>query len=218
MDHPILSIVTFGQAILLLALISVQLARPIETSQSNAVSIDHSCPSVHVEACLRSSNDSCISLQEALVHHYDTETGQRLSSDTPYHVFSVFDLFYSGLVQGESGPPATSMDLVLESVEVVDSARRKCEALLRKLRLPKKDTDSCYWDYTCKYNPHYFPSFTVEARLSDTLSDLNACEAVHVRSLKFVRTECLSDPDKSHWCPCNAGYITTGYEYHSVFY
>jgi len=217
MDHPILSTVTFGQAILLLALISVRLARPIEMSLSNTVSIDQSCPSVHMDACLRSSNDSCSSLQEALAQHYNTETGQRLTSDTPYHVFSVFDLFYSGLVQGESSPPATSMDLELESVEAVDSARRRCEALRRKLKFSKKDSDNCQWEYTCKYNPHYFPSFTVEARLNDALSDWNACEAVRVRNLKFVRTECLTDPNNSHWCPCNAGYVTTGYDYHSYY-
>ena len=219
MAAPVIAGYTFGQAILF-TLISVRLASPIEMIQlreETHISVDSSCPSVHIDACLQSSNDSCTSLEEALIKYYNTESGQRLTADTPYYIFSVFDLFYSGIVSGENSPPATSKDLELESARVVNSGIRGCEALLRKLKLSKKDTDDCHWDYVCKYNPHYFPSFTIEAHLNEALSDWYVCEALRTRSLKFVRTDCLSDADKSNWCPCNAGYITTGYEHNPSY-
>lgn len=219
MANPMLATFTFCHAILS-ALVSLRVASPIEivrTSEDGRVSLDHSCPSVHVDACLQSSNNTCISLEDALINYYNTENGQRFSTNTPYQVFSVFDLFYSGLVSGEKSPPATSKDLELDSAQVHSMAKIGCEAILRKLKLSQKDSDHCQWDYACKYNPHYFPSFTIEAVLNEALSDRDACESIRARSLKFVRTDCLSDAEKSHWCPCNAGHVTVGYEHNHLF-
>ncbi len=219
MANPMLATITFCHAILS-ALVSLRVASPIEivqTKEDRRVSIDYSCPSVHVDTCLQSSNDTCVSLEEALINYYNTVNGQRFSADTPYQVFSVFDLFYSGLVNGDKSPAATSKDLDLDSAQVHSMVRIGCDTILRKVKLSQKDSDYCQWDYTCKYNPHYFPSFTVEAVLNEALSDQDTCEPLRARNLKFVRTDCLSDAGKSHWCHCNAGHVTVGYEHHHLF-
>ena len=84
-----------------------------------------------------------------------------------------------------------------------------------RIELSKKDTDECQWSYTCKYNPHYFPSFTVEAKLDDSLSVPHRCSNIKMSNIKLVRTTCEANPEEDHWCRCDAGHITTGYKLQS---
>ena len=67
----------------------------------------------------------------------------------------------------------------------------------------------CVNGSTCKYNPDYFPSFLIEAKLNETHSVKNKCMPLHSRNLKFVKTNCEADPEKPHWCHCENAHATT---------
>ena len=181
--------------------------------QENSVGtniIDYSCES-HVTSCRQSSLSSCTSLRNALINTYDVSYGLRLYEDTPYQIFSIFDLFYSGLIESSSTPKTDAKST--EDLELVRSmARERCADLLEQVKLSTRDADECQWSYTCKYNPHYFPSFTVEAKLDDSSPVPDRCQKISINNIKFVRTTCKANPEEDHWCRCDAGHITTGYK------
>ena len=176
--------------------------------------LDTICESVRADCHTKSSVENCTSLKDALVKTYSRENGVRLSGDTPYHIFSMFELFYSGLISDTVTPEANLLNAHLESAAVERMSRKRCEDLLDRIRLSTKDSNNCQWSYTCKYNPHYFPSFTVEAKLDDS-SVAWRCSNIKMSNIKFVRTTCEANPEEDHWCRCDAGRITTGYKLQS---
>ena len=175
---------------------------------------DNSCPDNHIAHCISESARNCTSLKEVLVDSYRADEGLRLDDDTPYHIFSVFDLFYSGLISGHGAPPKHSRDVVLESAAGKIISEKRCNNLLDHVNLSTKDTAECQWSYTCKYNPNYFPSFTVQAEL-DYSSEEKKCSQININNVKFVRTTCEANPEADHWCKCDAGYIPIGYKHQS---
>ena len=172
--------------------------------------IDTSCHASQINACKQSSNTTCTSLKKAMTDYYNNQSGIRLGSDTPYPIFSTFDLFYSGIVTDINAPPTLASVSELYSQNTATDARQKCEDILHQVHLSKKDSDTCQWSYTCQYNPNYFPSFSIQAKLNETLAERN-CKALTISNLKFVKTNCLSQPQETHWCPCDAGSLVTGY-------
>ncbi len=173
--------------------------------------IDTSCHSQR-DRCRSLSTTNCTSLSEALVKSYDVNRGSTLSQVAPYPFFSVFDLFFSGLITDSNAPRANSLHDELITSSVLTPSRQRCEYLLHNIRLSQKDTEECKWLYSCKYNPHYFPSFTVEAHRDETSQERN-CQGITLPNIKFVKTRCEADPGEEHWCQCDAGHITTGYRH-----
>ncbi len=176
--------------------------------------IDTSCHSQR-DRCRSLSTTNCTSLSEALVEAYDINYGSTLSQVTPYTFFCVFDLFFSGLITDSNAPQANSMYNELNSSSVLTTSQKRCEYLLQNIRLSQKDTEECKWSYSCKYNPHYFPSFTVEAHRDETSQERN-CQGITLPNIKFVKTRCEADPGEEHWCQCDAGHIATGYRHQTL--
>ena len=187
---------------------------PIHKRDINAQKvIDNSCPASRISECQQSSNISCTSLKEVLIG-YTKSIGNDMFLDTPYHVFSEFNLFYSGLLRGEDAPRATPIDTNVESGNTIDLGESRCMNVLSKINLSKMDSDVCQWDYTCKYNPLYFPSFLIEAKFDESNSITDECLPLEVKYSKFVRTVCQAGPEESHWCNCENQFpITVGYKY-----
>ena len=209
------TIATVSQAIVILLLLSsnLTLQSPIYPGVTPTLSefIDISCHASQLDACEQSSNTTCASLKEAMIDYYNIESGIRLSSDTPYHMFSTFDLFYSGIVTDINAPLTLENISELYSQNTARNAEQKCQDLLHQVRFTTENSDTCRWSYTCQYNPNYFPSFSIQAKLNETLAERN-CNALTISNLKFVKTNCLSQPGQTHWCPCDAGSVVTGYK------
>ena len=165
-----------------------------------------------IEICKNGSRTNCISLKEVIVETYNVGNGEPLYEVTPYHIFSVFDLFYSGLITGKDAPRANSRVQTPESTNIKKMYKNRCEMLIGKINLSKKDTEFCQWTYSCKYNPNYFPSFTVQAKL-DASSDAGRCTSHTISTVKFIRTECLANSQEDHWCKCGVDSIVTGYKH-----
>ena len=201
---------------LLTMLIHLSAQLPIHKRDINSQKvIDNSCPTSRINECQQSSNISCASLKEALIG-YTKGIGYDIYLDTPYHVFSVFDLFYSGLLRGEDAPRATPIDTDVQSEITSKLWKSRCRNLLRQINLSKNQSNLCQWNYTCKYNPLYFPSFLIEAKLDESNSVKDKCLPLKVKSSKFVRTICQADPEESHWCNCeDQSSIIVGYK-HSI--
>ncbi len=185
---------------------------PIHSTQSLDY-IDTSCHSQR-DRCRSLSTTNCTSLSEALVEAYDVNYGSTLSQVAPYPFFSVFDLFFSGLITDLRAPQTNSLYNELNSSSVLTTSQKRCEYLLQNIRLSQKDKEECKWSYSCKYNPHYFPSFTVEAHRDETSQERN-CQGITLPNIKFVKTRCEADAGEEHWCQCDAGHITTSYR-HSI--
>ncbi len=176
--------------------------------------VDSGCSEDQVSKCEAQSYTNCTSLKDAILNTYDYQYGVRLPSDIPYHIFSAFDLLYSGLIPDEL--QTNPRDAVLKTTRWRDLAHDRCHSLLGQIKLSTKDTNECRWRYTCKYNPHYFPSFTVEAELDTSLSVEHRCRKIRLEeNIKFVRTTCKANPQEDHWCTCDVGPITTGYKHRS---
>ena len=189
-----MSSATLGQ-IRLFVLISVQftLQSPIYRRQAQESIIDNSCPQTRIDECKKSSNMSCTSLKEALLSQYDISQGGLLLTN-PQYVFSMFDLFYSGILGGENAPTPTSIHTT--SAEFNRLARIRCGAL----------------DYlTVKGDSDYFPSFLIKAELDEEKSLAEDCTSLTARNLRFVKTTCESNKNEPHWCPCEGDRTTTGY-------
>ena len=174
--------------------------------------VDRSCSEDQIKRCHNASSSSCTSLKEAIVKRYNVDSGLLLSDATPHHLFSLFDLFYSGLLTDEDAPPANARADKLNTSKVYTESENRCRQLLNRIQLSTKDS-SCEWRYVCQYNPNYFPSFTVKAVLEET-SDEASCRSKTVSNVKFVRTSCKANPDEDQWCKCDTGLINTGYEHH----
>ena len=190
-------------------------SKPLQRRQASSSDfVDRSCAKNQLSQCRSKSVDSCTSLKESIANTYDFPEGVHLAHDTPSLVFSFMDLLYSGLISDNDTSQANPRDAVLESSEWEDKSRERCSDLLSNIQLSTEDTGECQWSYTCKYNPHYFPSFTVEAELS-SWSVAHRCSKISTRNIKYVRTSCEANPEEDHWCRCNAGLITTGYRHTS---
>ena len=197
---------SLGQIILFI-LISVQfvIQATIHQQQAHESFIDNSCPLARIDECKKSSNASCTSLEEALLGHYDINHGDLLT-DSPHYTFTMFDLFYSGILRGENAPTPASIHTT--TAEFNRLARNRCDALLS---LTIKNSDTCQWKYTCKYNSFYFPSILIQAVLDKSRSIVEECTPLKGRNLRFVRTTCQLDQNEPHWCSCEGDRITTGY-------
>ena len=197
--------------VVMLSLANLGAPLPVLKLQGETESFfDRSCSDAQLSQCKSESTQSCSSLKNALLNTYDNLEGVHLAHDTPSLVFSSMDLLYSGLISDNDTSQANPRDAILESSEWEDKSRERCDDLLSSIQLSTEDTGACQWSYTCKYNPHYFPSFTVEAELS-SWSVAHRCSKISTRSIKYVRTPCEANPEEDHWCRCNAGLITTGY-------
>ncbi len=201
--------------VILLVNVQLSLQAPLQKRSASIVDyIDPGCSERQVSQCQAQSSTNCTSLKDAVLNTYDYQYGVRLPSDIPYHIFSAFDLLYSGLIPDEQ--QTNPRDAVLKTTRWRDLAHDRCHSLLGQIKLSTKDTNECRWRYTCKYNPHYFPSFTVEAELDTSLSVEHRCSKIRLEeNIKFVRTTCKADQEEDHWCICDAGPITTGYKHSS---
>ena len=88
--------------------------------------------------CSTNSIVNCTSLKEALAITYNRAGGVHLSYDTPYYIFSVFELFYSGLISDKGLPEANMSNAYLESAAIESKSRRGCTDILDRIKLSKK--------------------------------------------------------------------------------
>ena len=197
--------------IILFVLISVQLAAqsPIHRRQAELHEsiIDNSCPTTQIDECLQSSHQSCTSLNEAL-RMIKTKSGDLVNST--FHIFGMFDLLYSGLLNAEN--VTSAMPINIATAEKVRKSKERCNVFLSHVNLSTKDTEMCQWSYTCRHNSLYFPSFLIEAKLGEQ-SNIAKCIPLKVDNFKLVKTNCLNNPGESHWCHCISRKKFIGYMY-----
>ena len=197
--------------IILFVLTSVQLAAqsPIHQRQDEIHEsiIDNSCPTTQIDECLQSSGQSCTSLNEEL-EMIKTQSDDLIN--TTFHIFGMFDLLYSGLLNVEN--VTSAMPINITTAENVRLSKERCKILLGKGNFPTKDTEVCQWSFTCKHNSFYFSSFLVEVKLDPQLNRYN-CNSLTVDNFKLVKTNCLYDPGEPHWCHCEGNKSIIGYKY-----
>ena len=167
--------------------------------------VDRSCRNSDIASCRIMSSSNCTSLKEAMTKVY-TADNVDVGSVIPHHIFSPLDLLYFGLLSEDALEVIPRADN-LDSAAVVDAAAEKCDYFKRQISRQRNTKEGeCEWSYSCKYNPNYFPSFTIHAELVNSNME-NSCTPHTVTNRKFVRMQCLANPEEDHWCQCDAGHI-----------
>ncbi len=100
-----------------------------------------------------------VSLKDAILKTYDYQYGVRLSSDIPYHIFSAFDLLYSGLIPDEL--QTNLRDAVLKTTRWRDLSKMPGATAARSNKQVQKDTNRMSLDTCASTTHHYFPRFPV---------------------------------------------------------
>ncbi len=194
--------------IILFVFTSVQLAAqsPLHRRQAEPHEsiTENSCPPTQIDLCLHSSGQSCTSFNEALEM---IKPQSDVLINTTFHIFGMFDLLYSGLLNVEN--VTSAMPIYISTTEKVRLSKERCKVLLGQVNLSTRDTKMCQWSYTCKHN---FPSFLIEAKL-DAQSERVDCIPLRVENFKLVKTNCLNDPGEPHWCRCEGSKNIIGYMY-----
>ncbi len=197
--------------IILFVLTSVQLAAqsPIHRRQAelHEPSMKIAVLQTQIDQYLQSSGQSCTSLNEEL-EMIKTQSYDLIN--TTFHIFGMFDLLYSGLLNVEN--VTSAMPINITTAEKVRLSKERCKVLLGQANLSTRDTIMCQWSYTCKFNSFYFPSFLIEAKL-DAQSERVDCIPLRVDNFKLVKTNCLNDPGEPHWCRCECSKNIIGYMY-----
>lgn len=204
-----------GQAILFIMLLvkcslSLPISRPTRSNADNEdVTVMDGC------RCVRKTTTTCTSLEEALYNLYSTLDSD---ADTPYHFFTLRDLFYSEILDGKDSerlqaPPLSASGTYFNSEGQSELRENRCADLLERVKLPRKDTDECTWSYNCTQNQLMFPSFSVEAVITNSNNyDNGICSKVTTENRRFLRTQCTSDPTLPHWIECECNNIVVGYK------
>ena len=237
-------VLQFGLAIHIVALlISSSLQMPIQSTtlpispdssnESNATEIQSSPESITTESstptcetastngtcrsqncsCVIRNPDSCTSLQDIIFEVYSQLS---LDQDTPYHFFTIKDLYYSALLNSSGvgllqGPPLEGVDF--DSGHERDLTKDHCDNLMARFPLPTKDTNECSWSYSCSQNQLHFPSFHIKAVL-DEGSRAHRCDPVRMaENRRFLRTQCRHDASKANWLECSCEHAVVGFEY-----
>ena len=157
---------------------------------------DNSCPNDSIERKYNESRNSCLSLEELLQKHSES-----------YFTFYTMELFLSGILNGLGNREG----ITCNSVRFKEKLDSSCPSLLKVTRdLITKD-GVCEWKYVCKFNPHYFPSFTVTAQLIEE-TDADYCEKKTISNTKLVKVPRLNDLQQECWFPCRASRIVTGFK------
>ena len=86
--------------------------------------LDTICESVRAD-CSTNSIVNCTSLKEVRAVTYNRAGGVHLSADTPYYIFSVFELFYSGLFSDKDVSEANMLNAHLESAAIESMSRER---------------------------------------------------------------------------------------------
>ena len=160
--------------------------------------------------CRQVNPGSCTSLQDALFAEYSQEG----HIDTPYHFFSLKDLYYSLLLDSRGRVPLEGIPLngsinPESEIERTLTALR-CDELIERYNLPTKDTDRCTWTYVCTQNLLHFPSFHVEAQLDPSSTGVCNSVTTHV-SKSFFRTQCQHDRCRADWLQCTCESPVIGF-------
>lgn len=159
----------------------------------------------------KDDSESCQSLESAIYKFYFREDN---NYDTPYQFFSLKELFFAALLDGEDNSnlqptPLQGVDFNAGAEE--DRGRTNCWFHRKNYNFITTDTSSCKWDYECTQNRLQFPSFTMEAVLSND-SSTEICSPVTMTNKKFLRTSCQHDSSLPHWLECNCGNTVVGYQ------
>lgn len=154
-------------------------------------------------------SQSCQSLENAISDFYRMEDKDY---DTPYYFFSLKELFYAALLDGRNNfdllpTPLHGVDFNTENEE--NRGIENCEYHMRNYNFITSDTSGCKWEYRCTQNRLQFPSFTVEAVLSNSMEN---CTPVTMTNKKFLRTSCSHNPSLPHWLDCDCGNTVVGYK------
>lgn len=223
------TMINYGLSILFLVLLSAKFSSlipiPLLPSQSNhtiqCTESNQSLPESNItqedfsltSSCQcqqRNDSQSCTSLVDAISDLYARADPDK---DVPYHFFSLKDLFYSAILGGLGGnlePPPLNSDLTEQPEK--DLTTRRCSNLKGRYNLPTSDTENCKWIYECTQNQHQFPSFHVDAKLSNCSSTSN-CAAITMKDRRFVRTTCASNNTLPHWQECDCGTVVVGFKH-----
>lgn len=161
-------------------------------------------------SCTQLNPGSCTSLPDAIFTVFRRER----HVDTPYHFFTLKDLFYSFLLDSRDHGPLQGLPLDGSidpgTTSEQELTQRRCNDLITRYDLPTKDTNGCSWTYTCTQNQLHFPSFHVEAVLDS--GSTGECASVRtVNDLRFKRTSCQQDPCRADWLECNCGTKVVGF-------
>ncbi len=76
---------------------------------------------------------------------------------------SSFDFFNTGLLNGSG----TSVPLTTSLAKVSQKITSEAEYFFHNLKSLNIEGGECMWTYRYKFNPHFFPSFSVEAHPND---------------------------------------------------
>ena len=173
--------------------------------------------------CRHTGPSNCTSLKEAIYNLYREID---LDSDKPYYVFTLKDLYYSGLLDGEEignelpddlqSPPLNKTDFSTPFER--DIADMRCERLTDMLEFPTRDASGyCSWSYRCTQNQLQFPSFQVEAVLDGEQPYEGECSPLSMENKRFVKTICEQEdaslPAKADWLECDCRDVTVAYRF-----
>ena len=176
-----------------------------ETAQAGPFQPANGC-----ECRRKDDSQSCQSLENAIYEFYYRED----KYDIPYHFFSLKELFYAALFDGKN-----NIDLLPTPLQGVDFdtdyergiTTSNCWYHMNNYKPIATNTSSCRWVYECTQNRLQFPSFTVEAVLTND-SSTESCSPVTMKNKRFQRTSCSHDPSLPHWLECDCEDLVVGYQ------
>lgn len=163
----------------------------------------------------KDDSESCTSLGVAI---YDLYVRIEVDADIPYQFFTLKDLFYSAILEWRGGlngdlqPPPIDSDF--NSGNELKIAHKRCIRLAGQYNFTTSDTENCRWIYNCTQRQNQFPSFYLEAELSNS-STAGSCAPVITRNRRFMRTACASNSSLPHWLDCDCGGVVVGYKHSS---
>jgi hypothetical protein len=142
---------------------------------------------------MRRTNSPCKSLKEKLLEYFGRNELQ-LPLDTFYNSFVLADIY--SLIGGPSSRLPVSQS-------TRDFGVTTCAAIVERHYRPRAISNGlCSWNYSCSYSPTRFPSFKVEARLSDeSYLTRQLCNPVRMEDVTyFEQVDCPEDPcSRENW-------------------
>ncbi len=182
----------------------------ITTSHTDKNSNATPTESIRCDPEARSSRKftSCNSLHQSITNHFRKGRRRPRRLDTSYNVFTLVDMFYSGLLESENS---------LTEAGKAYLGAADCEALLKEWVRPRNvESGPCSWHYRCNYDPSRFPGFKVEAVINNQHNlDSGLCRKDKMKFVTvFEKTICEEDPCRmaEHWIERNNQEIIVGFK------
>jgi len=151
--------------------------------------VDKSCPITSIQYYFNESEQKCISLEESLLENEELGV---------FWLLSFRSLYHSGILNGTIPAFDSTTPMSTSLYPERDETCKELKKVVDRRRL--NGSGNCRWKYECKFNPHYFPSATLEAMLLEDDDDCMATQHDH----RFVRVPRRNNAHQDCWFPCHA--------------